>query len=409
MLLCFEAIVPMFDRNSSGNHNSTPPPPPASAAAIPPRESDARKRARKRRVQGKQQASGWVLVAISGVLVTIAVVSSMAVALYLTIAGQEQEVLPTAVLELPTPFNARQDFSDVDYRLVAGELLQLDDGREIIIEPWDGESRFTVLMMGLDRRPGQTGLAYRTDTMMLVSLDPVTNQIGILSIPRDLYVPVPGYSELQRVNSAMVLGELQRTGNGPNLAMQTVQNNLGIRVNDYFAVDFNGFIEFVDTIGGIEITTNYAISDPQYPNMYYGYDPFYLSAGTHQLDGATALKFARTRHGSSDFQRAQRQQEVLYAIRDRVLEPGVLAQLIVQSPTLFDQYQDNVATGLSLDQMIQITLFLKDIPRENISTGVIDQRYISNYQTSSGAQVLIPNRNRLGTLMVEVFGENYNQ
>ncbi|MEO1440186.1 MAG: LCP family protein [Chloroflexota bacterium] len=394
----------MYDRNSGYNNN---PPPPPSMSAYPARESDARRRNKKRRVQGG--TGGWTLVIISAVVVMFAVFSTVIVTLYITLGNQPQEVIPTAVLTLPTPVNARQDFSGEDFRLTAGSFLQLDDGREIIVEPWDGESRFTILMMGLDRRPGETGLAYRTDTMMLFSIDPETNSVGILSIPRDLYVPVPGYSELQRVNSAMVLGELQRTGNGPNLAMQTVQNNLGIRVNDYFAVDFNAFIQFVDAIGGIEITINYTLNDPTYPNMYYGYDPFYLPAGTHQLDGATALKFARTRHGSSDFQRAQRQQQTLYAIRDKVLEPGVLAQLIVKSPTLYEQFEANVSTGLTLDQMINLALFLKDVPEENINTGVIDQRYIANYTTGSGAQVLIPNRSRLGPLMTEVFGENYNR
>lgn len=394
----------MFDNNS---HN-VPPPPSSVTSSLPPQESAARRRARKRRVSG-DGVGGWTLVIISAVLVLITLVSSMAVVLFLSISQEEQEVIPTAVLDLPTPVSARQDFSNVDYRLEAGSLLMLDNGREIMIEPWDGESRFTVLVMGLDRRPGETGLAYRTDTMLVVSLDPETNSIGILSIPRDLYVPVPGYSQLQRVNSAMVLGELQRTGYGPTLAMQTVQNNLGIRINDYFVVDFNGFIKFVDAIGGIEVTTNYTINDPAYPNMYYGYDPFYLPAGTHQLDGITALKFARTRHGSSDFRRAQRQQDVIYAIRDKLLEPGVLASLIVQSPSLYEDFKDNTATGLTLDQIIQLTLYLKDVPKENISRGVIDQRYISNYQTPSGSQVLIPNRNRLGSLMVEIFGEDYNQ
>ncbi len=393
----------MFDKDRA----NVPPPP--TTSMYPPKESAARKRSRQRVVSGGQATSGWALVIAASTLVMLALFVTMAVVLYLTIYEQEQEVLPTAVLQLPTAVSARQDFSDVDISLISGSSLMLDDGREIVIEPWDGESRFTVLMMGLDRRPGENGLAYRTDTMMVVSLDPATDSIGILSIPRDLYVPVPGYSEYQRINSAMVLGELQRTGNGPTLAMQTVQSNLGIRINDYVAVDFQAFINFVDTIGGIEITTNYTINDSTYPNMYYGYDPFYLPAGTHQLDGATALKYARTRHGSSDFQRALRQQEVLYAVRDKVLQPGVLAQLIVQSPTLYEQYQEDISTGLTLDQMIQLTLYLKDIPTENINTGVIDQRYISNYTTQSGAQVLVPNRYALGPLMVEVFGDNYNQ
>ncbi|MGV2434762.1 MAG UNVERIFIED_CONTAM: LCP family protein [Anaerolineae bacterium] len=196
--------------------------------------------------------------------------------------------------------------------LLSGSLLTLADGREIVVESWDGTSRFTILVMGLDRRPGESGLQYRTDTMMLVSLDPQTNSVGILSIPRDLYVSVPGYATLQRINTPMASGELQCEGCGPNLAMQTAQNNLGIRVNEFIAVDFSAFINFVDLIGGIDVTTTYTINDPAYPNMYYGYNPFYLVAGDHHLDGVTALKFARTRHGSSDFERALRQQEVLY-------------------------------------------------------------------------------------------------
>ncbi len=386
---------------------NTPPPPPSDYNTS--KESAARQRMRKRRVSGG--GGGWPLVIAALLMVFIMVVSTMAVVVWMTVNNTEQEVLPTAVADLPTPVVSRLDLGGAgsDVELVAGSLVTLSDGREIIIEPWDGESRFTILVMGLDRRPGETGLGFRTDTMMLVSLDPETDRLGILSIPRDLYVPVQGYSELQRINTPMVLGELRSPGYGPTLAMQTVQNNLGIRVNDYIAMDFNGFIKFIDAIGGIEVTLNYTLNDPTYPNMYYGYDPFYLPPGTHQLDGATALKFARTRHGSSDFQRAQRQQQVLYAIRDRVLEPGVLPQLIVQAPTLYAQFQENVSTGLTLDQMIQLTLYLKDVPQDNIYTGVIDQRYVMNYTTGSGSSVLIPNRNALGPLMIEVFGPNYNQ
>jgi LCP family protein required for cell wall assembly len=205
----------------------------------------------------------------------------------------------------------------------------------------------------------------------------------------------------------MVLGELNRTGSGPAVAIETVQNNLGIRIHDYVAVDFQAFINFINIIGGVEVTTTYTLNDPAYPSMYYGYDPFYLPAGTHLLDGETALKFARTRHGSSDFRRAERQQEVLFAIQDKMGQPGALASLIIQAPSLYVQFSENVYTGLSLDQMIQLAVFLKDIPRENITTGVIDERYVTNYQTFDGAAVLVPNRARIGNLMVEVFGENF--
>ncbi|MFZ4815216.1 MAG: LCP family protein [Phototrophicaceae bacterium] len=355
--------------------------------------------------------SDWVLVILAaGFVGLIAVISAIAaVFVFIPLEPTAVALAPTAVFDLPTPVRVRQDYSGVDLSLVAGSRLVLENGQEIVIQPWDGESRFTVLLMGLDRRTGETGLQYRTDTIMLVSLDPSTNTVGILSIPRDLYVPVAGYAELQRINSPMVLGEVQRAGYGPTLAMETVQNNLGIRVNEFVAVDFNGFIKFIDYLGGIEITLNYTLNDPTYPNMYYGYDPFYLAPGTHLLNGDLALKFARTRHGSSDFQRAERQQQVLYAVREKLLQPGVLAQMIVQSPSLYTDFQQNVATGLTIDQMIQLLLFVKDVPRENITTGVIDQRYVSNYTTAAGAQVLVPNRALLGQLMTEVFGATYSQ
>ena len=394
-------LFPMTQNPQRHPNRQVPPPPPSMVQG-----SKSRQRQQKRRTT---LGNEWTLVIVAGLLVFVAIASSALVALWFTLSQTQQEVIPTAVIEIPTPVRVVNDYSSVDLSLLSGSLLTLSDGREIIVEAWDGTSRFTILVMGLDRRPGESGLQYRTDTMMLVSLDPQTNSMGILSIPRDLYVSVPGYATLQRINTPMVLGELQCEGCGPNLAMQTAQNNLGIRVNEFIAVDFSAFIDFVDLIGGIDVTTTYTINDPAYPNMYYGYDPFYLPAGDHHLDGATALKFARTRHGSSDFERALRQQEVLYAIRDKVLQAGTLANLIIQSPTLYMQFQESFISGLSLDQLIQLVLYVKDIPKENIYTGVIDQRYVSNYMTPEGAAVLIPNRSALPSLMIEVFGENYSQ
>ncbi len=378
----------------------TPPPPPVTLT----RSSAARTRMRRRRVSSRRGGEwAWVVVAIA--MLGIVVVVSMSVSLMLRTSHAEAEVLPTLPYVQPTPVDARIQFASSS----EGEQVILSDGRTFALTPWNGVSRFTILAVGLDRRPGETGLAYRTDTMMLVSVDPATNSIGILSVPRDLYVEVPGYSSLQRVNTPMVLGELRQPGSGPELAMQTVQYNLGIRVHDYVAVDFQAFEQFVDAIGGIDIDIPYNISDPLYPSMNYGYDPFYIQAGQQHLDGETALKYARTRHGDNDFQRAQRQQLVLYAIRDRLLNPELLPQLIVQSPSLWAAVDGKVYTGLTLDQIIQLGLYIKDIPAENIRTGVINQAYTVNYTTPQGAQVLVPDRARLGQLMVEVFGENYSQ
>lgn len=365
----------------------------------------SRERMRQRRHRGRRRGGEWAWVVIAGALFSVVLIISVSVALIFRTTQTGVRVLPTAVGALPTPIDARQVYTGGELR--AGQQIVLDDGRSIVLQPWNGTSRFTVLVVGLDRRPGERGLAYRTDTMMLISLDPDTNSLGILSIPRDLYVEVPGYGSLQRINSAMVLGELQQPGYGPSLTMQTVQYNLGIRVHDYVALDFNGATQIIDLLGGLEIDVPYDIVDYEYPDMNYGYDPLILRAGLQWMDGATALKFARTRHGDSDFERARRQQMVLYALRDRILNLNMLPQLIIQSPSLLNALQNSVYTGMSLDQMIQLALYLKDVSTENIRTGVIDGSYIQNYVTAEGAAVLVPRRSQLSTLLSEVFGSNY--
>ncbi|MEO8608940.1 MAG: LCP family protein [Chloroflexota bacterium] len=401
---------PMVGTARSSNSTPTyytdgvvPPPPPALSNG---RESAARERMRKRRVSDRRGGGEWAWVVIALTMLGVVVIVSMSAFVMLKASQSQTEIMPTANAALPTPVDARGQFSANGTPV---QQLTLNDGRSITLVPWDGNSRFTVLVVGLDRRPGETGLAYRTDTMMLVSLDPATHSLGILSIPRDLYVEVPGYSDLQRVNTPMVLGELRQPGYGPQLMMQTVQYNLGIRVHDYVAVDFNTFIKIIDTIGGVDVDVPFTINDPQYPDMYYGYDPFYIKAGQQHLDGTTALKYARTRHGDSDFQRAQRQQQVLYAVRDKILNLDMLPQLIVQAPTLWNDVSSGVSTGLTFDQIIQLVLYLKDIPSENIKTGVIDENYTIGYTTAQGAAVLVPDRARLGPLMVDVFGANYSQ
>jgi anionic cell wall polymer biosynthesis LytR-Cps2A-Psr (LCP) family protein len=190
--------------------------------------------------------------------------------------------------------------------------------------------------------------------------------------------------------------------------MQAVQYNLGIGVNAYLIADFTALIRLVDAIGGIDVNVPAPIADYDFPDMYYGYDPLILSAGLQHLDGYTAQKYARTRHGDSDFDRARRQQQVLYAIRDRILSLDGLPQLLLQAPSLYGSVRDDVATQLSLEQMIRLGLWLKDVPAENIHTGVIDQHYVSDYTTDDGAQVLVPYAGALPSLLAQVFGSDYN-
>jgi polyisoprenyl-teichoic acid--peptidoglycan teichoic acid transferase len=281
------------------------------------------------------------------------------------------------------------------------------------IQPWDGTRRLTILLLGIDKRPGESGTAFRTDSMMIFSIDPSTKSVGILSIPRDLFVEIPtdtvvrsAYG-LQRVNSAYVIGELARPGYGAQLAMQTIQYNLGMRINDYVVFDFNTVIEAVDAVGGIDIDVPSPISDPNYPNMYYGYEPLYIPAGKIHMDGNLALKYARTRHGSSDLDRAKRQQQVLMAVRLKILSVDMASKLLGSAPELWDQFSQTTRTDLTLDQILRLAVYLKDIPKENIRQGVIDWAYVNSIYYNN-ANVLVPERAKIGPLLIQVFGLNYN-
>jgi polyisoprenyl-teichoic acid--peptidoglycan teichoic acid transferase len=390
-------------------HTSLPDASAAAPATLPP--PPGRAAARRERGSGRRQGSGigdwtWVIVGLAmfGVILLI----GMSAFLILSASASEVEIVPTAAMVgvLPTAVVSHSDYND---ELGLGGELLLADGTSIALKPWDGQGRLNLVLAGLDRRPGESGLTYRTDTIMILSVNSVSGEIGILSVPRDLYVQVPGYSSLQRINSPMVLGELQRAGAGPELLMKTIQLNFGIPIHGYVVVDFQAFIDLVDTIGGITVRTATTINDPQYPSMAYGYDPFYLPAGEHHLDGYDALRFARTRHGDSDINRAQRQQETVYAIRDAILAGNAIPQLLLQAPALWVSWQENVFTNLGLEEAIQLGLYVRDIPLDRIQMNVVDYNYLQSYTTPRGEAVLIPNRSRLGELMASTFGPDYGQ
>lgn len=272
-----------------------------------------------------------------------------------------------------------------------------------VIPGWKGEERVNVLLLGVDERPQETGAA-RTDTMMLLTLDPKTLQSGVLSIPRDLWIPIPGYNQ-GRINTAHRLGELYNyPGGGPALARETVEYNLGIPIQYHVRLNFQGFVDLVNLIGGIDIFVPEAINDPLYPDHNYGYDPLYISAGQQHFDGEMALKYARTRHESNDFERARRQQQVMLAILDRVTSLNMLPQLAPRISELYTIVEKSVDTDLTLDEVLALAGLAIKVDRSQIRFAVIDQTCTEDYITPEGAQVLIPLRDRMREVRDYVFG-----
>ncbi|MDX1615781.1 MAG: LCP family protein [Candidatus Promineifilaceae bacterium] len=263
------------------------------------------------------------------------------------------------------------------------------------------DDRVNVLVMGIDRRPGEAFIS-RTDTMMLMSIDPEDETAALLSIPRDLYVVLPGRGR-DRINTAFVYGSgRDNPAAGAQYAMQTVSYNLGVPVDHYLLVDFSAVIRGVDALGGIDVYVPYNIADPTFPDMNYGFDPLYIPAGQHHFDGETALKYARTRHQDNDFNRAERQQQVLLAVRDRVLGLG-FAETLRRAPTLWQQVNNGIRTDLSFEDLIRLATAASSISSENIRNEVLDQEFVTAYRTETGASVLVPINERIGPLIQEMF------
>lgn len=175
--------------------------------------------------------------------------------------------------------------------------------------------RMSVLIMGSDARPDELarGEVGRTDTMMLVVADRAAPRLSMVSVPRDLWVAIPGYGE-ERINAAYELG-------GSGTAKQTISNVTGQRVDRAAVVGLQGVRDIVDAAGGVDITVAQRIYDDQYPTDDYGYQVVDIPAGRQHMDGETALKYARTRHQDNDFGRTARQQQVIAAVRTAMLNP----------------------------------------------------------------------------------------
>jgi len=183
----------------------------------------------------------------------------------------------------------------------------------------------TILMMGTDQRPDERGSdPGRTDSMMLVVVRP-NAPVALVSVPRDLWVSIPGYGE-GRINTAYRSAELERPGSGPAEAKTTVAAALGIHVDRYVLVDMAGLRTIVDDVGGVDVDVPTTIIDQAFPTDDYGITTIEIPAGRQHLNGAMALAYARTRHQDSDFGRMGRQQQVIEALMAKLARPsGMLA------------------------------------------------------------------------------------
>ena len=256
-----------------------------------------------------------------------------------------------------------------------------------------GREPINILVLGLDRRPHETGPC-RSDVMMLARLDSRDHTVSLLSIPRDLYVWIPGHGE-GRINTAHFWGEFERPDNGPALARQAIHQNLGVPVHGYVRLDFQGLVKLVDALGGISVEVPAEIRDDRYPTDDLGYTSIVIPAGQQKMDGERVLTYVRTRHAASDFDRVRRHQQVVVALLRRAGSPAGWAHL----PATLKAVREGVDTDLSLGEILLWGTFAVRSDLDAVDRIVLNETMTSPQTTDNGSQVLVPDWNRILPLM----------
>lgn len=255
----------------------------------------------------------------------------------------------------------------------------------------DGPGRLNILLIGVDGWSDSYTRAARSDTIILLGVNVGEKTARMLSIPRDLWVQLPGLTQVPeaRINTAYHYGEYYGVpGGGPALLSATVANTFGLRVDRYIVVNFSAFEQGIDAIGGVDINIPAPIHDDKYPlRDGSGTIAIDFPAGWVHMDGATALIYARTRHDSSDFKRMRRQQQVMFAARDKLLSPETIPQL----PALAQVLINAARTDISFDDLGLLGCLAPQIDSSNIQTWVIDSSMTTHATLADGAQVLLPN------------------
>lgn len=249
------------------------------------------------------------------------------------------------------------------------------------IKMWNGKERVNILLLGVDRRGMRPNELPRSDSMMIVSIDPVTKRYDMFSILRDTYVKIPGYGH-SRINVA--LGE-----GGPELAMQTVSEFTGLSVDRYVVTDFEGFKNLIDVVGGVEVDVekDMRYRDPSDKGVY----DINLKKGMQRLDGSKALQYARFRHDAmSDYTRTERQRKLLKALAVQMKS----ATTLIQMPAILKSVTPYIQTNINSLDMVKLATLGISLETENVGQYQLPPMDALR-ESNRGGSVLLPDEERV--------------
>jgi len=245
--------------------------------------------------------------------------------------------------------------------------------------------RTNILILGTDDSPDRGALG-RTDTIILTSVVPLKPYLGMLGIPRDLWVQVPEVGE-QRINTAYFFAESVKPGNGALAVEETIHHNFGVSVDHYLLLHMLDLVDMIDKLGGIDIMLDEPLAG--------------LSAGTHHLDGSQVLSMARERNSADDFSRMKQGQIILLAILKKSINPLNWPRLPGVSLAASRVIQTDIPAWL----WPRLGFALLRAPLFGIDNRIISSDMVTPYVTGGGAQVLIPDWDAINPVLHEIFGE----
>jgi LCP family protein required for cell wall assembly len=261
---------------------------------------------------------------------------------------------------------------------------------------------YTVLVVGLDRRPTETG-ASRTDTILLMRVDPRKEKAAFLSIPRDTLMEIPngdGTFSQDRINTAFVYNySSEDEAAAPRATMETIEHNFGIDVDHYIIFDQRSAAALIDAMGGVTIDNPTEFGQEDYSDDDVHVVPQFFPVGSLELDGYEAVAYGRIREGSSDFDRIERQQRVAAALISSAASPMTLFRL----PSLYDAYKDTVDTDMSARQTAGVLSMLKKVDDNDLKTKSLADAAVSCSSCTASIQLLDPAKTQ--AIIAEAFGD----
>ncbi len=265
-------------------------------------------------------------------------------------------------------------------------------------------SRINILLLGSDTDQKFSNGQYLAQSDIVITIDPATKKVGMLSIPRDFWIDVGG--GMHKLDEAYGLG-------GVALSRLTIYQDFGIPINYYAWVGLDGFVKVIDTVGGVDVDVLHPITDDNYPDDVgnntgdiYAYKRLYIPPGPQHLSGSEALEYVRSRHADlvGDFGRSARQQQVLGALKTKLNNPDIIGKL----PEIAHDLDGYVRTDMQLTDVLKLLNFARGLDPNSIQRVILGPPYSASGDTPSGESVVYPDCTKIIPLLAQMFGLGNN-